>query len=50
LYVSKINLIKFAQGLLNKMPSLFIAARDSKRILKGQVGHLKDRPIKNQRL
>jgi hypothetical protein len=28
--------IKLAQGLLNTMPSLFIAARDSKRILKGQ--------------
>jgi len=30
------------------MPSLFIAARDSKRILKGQVEYLKDWPIKNQ--
>jgi len=28
--------IKLAQGLLNTMPSLFIAARDSKRILKCQ--------------
>ncbi len=38
--------IKFAQGLLNTMPSLFIVARDSKKILKGQVGYVKDRPIK----
>jgi len=30
--------IKLAQGLLNTMPSLFIAAIDSKRILKGQGG------------
>ena len=41
--------IKLAQGLLNTRPSLFIAARDSKRILKGQVGYVKDRSIKNQR-
>jgi len=30
--------IKLAQGLLNIRPLLFIAARDSKRILKGQGG------------
>ena len=30
--------IKLAQGLLNTKPLLFIAARDSKRILKGQGG------------
>ena len=36
--------IKLAQGLLNTRLSLFIAARDSKRILKGQ-SVLKDRPI-----
>ena len=39
--------IKLAQGLLNTRTSLFIAERDSKRILKGRWV-LKDRPIKNQ--
>ena len=40
--------IKLAQGLLNTRPSLFIAARDSKRIIKCH-GVLKDLRIKNQR-